>query len=170
MRPFDLEKAKAGAPICSRKGRFYEYIGCSNRDISYPVVVYQMNGEPRTFTKEGRHNRTDCNDYDLHMGPLFWCENRPVYEGDILFDLEGNKNIIRLNAGLVYFSSSSKPVVPYLHTEVNDFVWEKPKPETKWRGWMNVQIPPGGKYILYPSQEEAENHKTPYDVTVRVTR
>lgn len=58
MKPFDLEKAKAGAPLCTREG-FRARIVCfdANND-RFPIVALLKgnNGKeyPVSFTKEGR--------------------------------------------------------------------------------------------------------------------
>lgn len=58
MKPFDLEKAKAGAPICTREG-FRARILCFDADNDrFPIVALLKsdNGKeyPASFTKEGR--------------------------------------------------------------------------------------------------------------------
>lgn len=58
MKPFDLEKAKAGAPLCTREG-FRARILCFDADNDrFPIVALLKsdNGKeyPASFTKEGR--------------------------------------------------------------------------------------------------------------------
>lgn len=58
MKPFDLEKAKAGAPLCTREG-FRARIVCFDADNDrFPIVALLKsdNGKeyPASFTKEGR--------------------------------------------------------------------------------------------------------------------
>lgn len=58
MKPFDLEKAKAGAPLCTREG-FRARIVCFDADNDrFPIVALLKsdNGKeyPVSFTKEGR--------------------------------------------------------------------------------------------------------------------
>lgn len=59
MKPFDLEKAKAGAPVCTREG-FKARIVCFDVDNDkFPVVALikdsiNSNEYPVSLTKEGR--------------------------------------------------------------------------------------------------------------------
>ena len=58
MKPFDLEKAKAGAPLCTREG-FRARIVCFDADNDrFPIVALLKSdngkGYPASFTKEGR--------------------------------------------------------------------------------------------------------------------
>jgi hypothetical protein len=58
MKPFDLEKAKAGASLCTREG-FRARIVCFDADNDrFPIVALLKsdNGKeyPASFTKEGR--------------------------------------------------------------------------------------------------------------------
>lgn len=58
MKPFDLEKAKAGAPLCTREG-FRARIICFDADRDRFPIVALLKGDngkeyPVSFTKEGR--------------------------------------------------------------------------------------------------------------------
>ena len=59
MKPFDLEKAKAGAPLCTREG-FRARIICFDADNDrFPIVALIKDSNsskeyPASFTKEGR--------------------------------------------------------------------------------------------------------------------
>lgn len=58
MKPFDLEKAKAGAPICTREG-FRARIVCFDADNdTFPIIALLKRDDgkeyPFSFTKEGR--------------------------------------------------------------------------------------------------------------------
>lgn len=68
MKPFDLEKALAGAPVVTRNGRpvqeIYHLTTCDGR---YPVIGV-IDGAVWTFTKEGVHSVfTGSNALDLFM-------------------------------------------------------------------------------------------------------
>ena len=72
MKPFYLEKAKAGAPLCTREG-FRARIVCFDADNDrFPIVALLKsdNGKeyPASFTKEGRFSdgKADCSK-DLFM-------------------------------------------------------------------------------------------------------
>lgn len=58
MKPFDLEKAKAGAPVCTREGFKARIICFDANNDRFPIVALLKsdNGKeyPASFTKEGR--------------------------------------------------------------------------------------------------------------------
>lgn len=57
MKPFNLEEAKAGKPVCTRSGRRVEIISCDNPNNVYPIlakVFFDKNDyEEFTFTEIG---------------------------------------------------------------------------------------------------------------------
>ena len=75
MKPFDLEKAKAGAPVITRNGCTARII-CFDRadDDGYSLVaLLQLDkGIERvtTHTDQGRYCKEPGNDYDLFMAPV----------------------------------------------------------------------------------------------------
>lgn len=73
MKPFDLEKAKAGAPVCTREG-FKARIVCFDVDNDkFPVVALikdsiNRNEYPVSLTKEGRFSYGEADSLkDLFM-------------------------------------------------------------------------------------------------------
>ena len=75
MKPFDLAKAKAGAPVITRNGCTARII-CFDRadDDGYSLVaLLQLDkGIERvtTYTDQGRYCKEPGNDYDLFMAPV----------------------------------------------------------------------------------------------------
>ena len=75
MKPFDLEKAKAGEPVITRNGCTARII-CFDRadDDGYSLVaLLQLDkGIERVTTHmdQGRYCKEPGNDYDLFMGPV----------------------------------------------------------------------------------------------------
>ena len=75
MKPFDLEKAKAGAPVITRNGSAARII-CFNRADAdnYPLVALLQLGEGiervTTHTDQGCYCKEPENDYDLFMAPV----------------------------------------------------------------------------------------------------
>jgi hypothetical protein len=57
MKPFNLEEAKAGKPVCTRGGRRVEIISFENPGNNYPIlakVFFSKNDyEKFTFTESG---------------------------------------------------------------------------------------------------------------------
>ena len=72
MKPFDLELAKAGHPVCTRDGRKVRIICFDRENTKFPIValVQYVDGERvNTFTNEGKYSQVvDCNvEVDLFM-------------------------------------------------------------------------------------------------------
>lgn len=89
MKEFDIEKAKAGAPVCTRDGRsvriicfdFQEY-GMKEADEKYPIIalVKEDKGERVFVYRESGKCKIDKND-ELVMAPV-------KHEGWVLIDPE----------------------------------------------------------------------------------
>lgn len=73
MKEFDLEKAKAGAPIITREGRNARIIG-EIKHPKYPLVVAvrNRNGDEEVFlcTNKGQNNLHQVSDEDLFMDSI----------------------------------------------------------------------------------------------------
>lgn len=68
MKPFDLEKAKAGAPLCTRDG-FRARIICFDADNDRFPIVALLKGDngkeyPVSFTKKGRFSDEEKDSLD----------------------------------------------------------------------------------------------------------
>ena len=81
MKPFDLEQAKAGAPVITRNGRKARIICFDVKNDTYPMLALVTNSSgvefPKTYTREGKYYATvnagavDAKSpYDLFMGPV----------------------------------------------------------------------------------------------------
>jgi len=74
MKPFDLEKALAGAPVVTRGGREVTQLYLFDvKDDCYPVygVIHNKNGNYiGCFTKEGRELVSRETSSDLFMKPV----------------------------------------------------------------------------------------------------
>ena len=73
FKPFDVEAAKAGDPVCTRDGRPARII-CFNRvSDKFPIIALVMNTENREDVYYYDNNGKDCHnkekDYDLVMKP-----------------------------------------------------------------------------------------------------
>ena len=57
MKPFNLEEAKAGKPVCTRDGRRVEILSFENPNANYPILAKVFFGkddyEEFTFTESG---------------------------------------------------------------------------------------------------------------------
>ena len=72
MRPFDLELAKQGEPVCTRDGRNARIICFDAKNESYPIVALIQDGAREcvfNFGLDGRftHTKEDVDDIDLFM-------------------------------------------------------------------------------------------------------
>lgn len=76
LRPFDLEKSKAGEVLCDILDKYkYVFIGYSKTtDNVYIQVIDET--EDTIYECSARH---------LRMKPLCWLEGKPVYKGDELW-------------------------------------------------------------------------------------
>lgn len=94
LRPFDLDKAKAGEAIC------YSY-DATSREFIYErdgtIVIHDSNGFQINSTP----------DVSYRMAPLAWIEGKPVYRGDVLY--------------LTGVAGSGKPYV--VDKEINGAIW-----------------------------------------------
>lgn len=77
LKPFNLEAAKAGKPVCTRDGRSARII-CFNRkrihgEQNYPIVVLITEDSDTEaiygYTENGSFIANECNDEDLMMLP-----------------------------------------------------------------------------------------------------
>lgn len=71
LKPFDLEAAKAGKPVCTRDGRKARII-CFDAENDKPIVALIHNCNRETifqYLKSGRFLADQINGYDLMMLP-----------------------------------------------------------------------------------------------------
>lgn len=99
-RPFNLEHAKAGAPIATaRRGnaRFVAYEETADPSCCV-IVIEALHNTVGTRRKNGRVNETDAHDnpYDLVMQPLGFIDGKPVFVGDELVTRFGDKFVVEV--------------------------------------------------------------------------
>lgn len=79
LRPFDLEAAKHGEPICFSSGaKITRFIDGPD---SVGDLVFVVPDGQFYFTREK----------EIRMAPLAWVEDRPVYRGDVLYNKVGQE-------------------------------------------------------------------------------
>lgn len=86
LRPFDLEAAKRGEPICLADGRPAKFLA---HEQGHPYlkewsVIVLGPVSVLTHREDGQRWREEPSRHDLRMAPLFWLEGKPVYKGDKL--------------------------------------------------------------------------------------
>ena len=71
MKEFDLEKAKAGAPVCTREGKKARIICCDANNEGYPIIALVENDEhtemPYSYTRHGLFDMDGESPMDLMM-------------------------------------------------------------------------------------------------------
>lgn len=115
MKPFDIELAKAGHPVCTRNGRKARIL-CYDRDNRQLRCIVALVTEPNgleeiyTYTLKGRISRNEESNHDLVMaperktgwinlisaedGPHVYCTNIYPTEMEAIADVFDNKNYI----------------------------------------------------------------------------
>lgn len=88
-KPFNLEHAKAGAPVQLQKGTPVRIL-CFDRAYQgqLPIIALANDGNVGEYiierTSDGRYRGYNNPDYDLVMAPLAVVEGKPVFVGDVL--------------------------------------------------------------------------------------
>lgn len=91
LRPFNLEAAKRGEPICCSKGMSARFVAHepSISDQADRVIVV-ADGNLVTYCEDGVYIPGLNSEQDLRMAPLGWVEGKPVYQGDKLWNIRIN--------------------------------------------------------------------------------
>lgn len=104
FKPFDLEAAKAGEPICTRDGREARII-CFDRIGNLPIVALVKNREKEDvyyYHNNGRDNKIDEEkDYDLLMKPIIKTGWINVHKNNGLYETEEDAKKNQLNDDFV---------------------------------------------------------------------
>lgn len=90
LKPFNLEEAKAGKPVCTREGKPVRILCFDLRGANYPIVaaVLSDTGEALiSYDEQGRHRHNEESEDDLMM-----CLTR--HTGYIIVCVGDNKTII----------------------------------------------------------------------------
>jgi hypothetical protein len=70
MKPFNLEEAKAGKPVCTRDGRPVRIVDFNVKSKKYPILALIDNGGteiPQTYKKDGKWSMKEEDGHDLFM-------------------------------------------------------------------------------------------------------
>lgn len=108
MKKFNLEKAKAGAPLITRDGRPARFMG-EREHPNYPIIAVVIKDycieEVYTYTANGRNITTDETENDLFMAltkrkkyvNFYFNSERGEYDFGRIYDTdkEANDNIIK---------------------------------------------------------------------------
>lgn len=101
MKPFDLEKAKAGAPVCTRNGLKVKILRFDVKNPNYQIaaLVTDKNGIEyyESYTKDGRYYGAGYeDDRDLVMAPI-------KHKGWVNIYPDDNKSTIKYIVGSKIF-------------------------------------------------------------------
>lgn len=75
MKPFDLTKAKAGAPVCTRNGLKVEILRFDVKNPDYPIAALITDNDGiefcQSYAEDGKYNKESDEDFrDLVMAPI----------------------------------------------------------------------------------------------------
>lgn len=164
LRPFDLEAAKAGEPICwFDNAEHVKFMLCSGDDGEHCVRMEDGNLALACF----------C---DIRMSPLAWVEGKPVYRGDVLYwNRPGYYKFIVKKVTEAYIYGESTVYDNEKSTEMlaGSLTWNPPK--VKREGWIaiNTNDGPTGPVKAYCShiletKEQAQNYKVDSFTVIKV--
>lgn len=73
LKPFDLEAAKAGKPVCTRDGRKVRIISCSLRNKNFPIAAIVEDEEENVYQFEANGV---CDEHDENLDLMMLPEKR----------------------------------------------------------------------------------------------
>ena len=104
FKPFNLEAAKAGEPVCTRDGREVRII-CFDRIGNLSIIALVKNRESETvyyYYNNGKDNKEDIEkDYDLLMKPIIKTGWINVHKNNGLYETEEDAKKNQLNDDFV---------------------------------------------------------------------
>ena len=111
MKPFNLEEAKAGKPVCTRDDRAARIICFDAANMDFPIVALVMDESdeesPETYTVDGCYSISSGDrDYDLFMAPtqhtvwvnLYRRHDMSIYAGSAVYPSEQDARASRSGA------------------------------------------------------------------------
>lgn len=161
MKPFNLEKAKAGEPLVTRSGkkaRFIAYV--PEAGTSAKVITFvEGEGHCQQSYENGMYVEDDEDAGDLFMAPLCQIEGKDVYPGDVLYR--------RLLASEGFVTAShliDEYFIAFTDGDGNDYAnnrdgalsWAKPVCLVTKEAWVNVYDTRGA--CAYPTEGEADDN------------
>ena len=124
LRPFDLEKAKAGEA--------FGFIECG--ELMPREFIAGPDSSGGIIIKDERGQFGVSHTYPYNMAPLAWVEGKPVYRGDELYGAAGTSYVVSHapQENALAFENSTFWLSPHL------FTWTPPKKtrEVKLLGWL----------------------------------
>lgn len=142
LRPFDIEAAKRGEPICCWDGLNRIYITGPDK-ANHLCVENPVNG---------RFVLAHVDNY--RMSPLCWAEGRPIYHGDVLY-WKYHNTCWQVTATVAGFQFDDGSVRTY-ESAINDEYFTWTPPEVKREAWVNIYKNSNNSY-RHSTREKADN-------------
>ena len=95
MKPFNLERAIAGDPLCTadgQDGRFIAYVP-EVRSV-YKILIF-VDGRIATYTEDGRYSKYEDSDLDLRMKPITRTWYMAVHDEQKFQEVKMNSRLYR---------------------------------------------------------------------------
>lgn len=73
LKPFDVQKARAGKPVCTRDGRKARIISCSLRNKNFPIAAIIEDEEENVYQFEANGV---CDEHDENLDLMMFPEKR----------------------------------------------------------------------------------------------
>lgn len=161
LRPFDLDAAKNGEPICLADGGSAKFLA---HEPGHPylkdwgVIVICPQGIS-TYSEKGQRWQEEPTKHDLRMAPLCWIEGKPVYKDDKLW----HKQLRSVVMAHHMRSSGTLCDKDNCGTYLENLTWEIPKKQLKFLAYIDrsghlfwrkegLEAPPD--YLRVPSEDK----------------
>lgn len=127
VKPFDLNLVHEGHPICQMNGED-AHISYFDMDENYNLGGRAKSGDfwrHEQWCSNGRAWIEGVSDNDLVLAPLGYCQEKPVFAGDVLVSHRAEKLIISASMAdvdfdkLCYTWPRKEPVMPKLRVDVD---------------------------------------------------
>ncbi len=155
LRPLTLDDIKPGTLVTRLIG---------DKEVDWGEIVYGPVEKGQEFVANWKedglvvHSLTSATTKNLHLTPLAWVEDKPVYPGDVLYgkwpDAEKGGYVVGDTLARGRFLTDDKGIV--LTDSVERLTWTPPK--AKHQAWVNLY--PDGTACAHSSEAEANRHAT----------
>lgn len=153
LRPLTLDDIKPGTLVTWMIG---------DKEVDWGKIVYGPVEKGQEFVVNWKedgliiHALSSATTKNLHLTPLAWVEDKPVYPGDVLYGKwEGLKKdgygITGVNPDGLLMDTRGIVIV----SDNADLTWTPPKTKTKTKHQAWVNLYPGGTACAHSSEAEA---------------
>lgn len=136
LRPFDLDAAKKGEPICFADGTPVKFLA---HEQGHPylrdwAIIVLSPGGISTHVEDGQRYRDETTTLDLRMAPLCWVEDKPVYKGDKLWHKRRRDAVTAHNINHKGYLCTK---YDKLGDKLENLTWEAPKKQVKLLAYID---------------------------------